>query len=192
MSEAPGEHLADARRALATPRQLTVCTLWDGTAADKSESVTMRLELRREELVVEVEAPYHGDPAPPGLPGPGPTDALWEHEVVELMLLGDDERYLEVELSPHGHYLALQLQGPRRTVHSGLHLGVRSAIQGHRWRGRAEIPGCWLPSGLSRLNAFAMHGVGPARRYLCWRAASTPGPRPDFHRLEAFGQLSAL
>ena len=33
-------------------------------------------------------------------------------------------------------------------------------------------------------NAFAIHGVGPQRRYLA--CTPVPGPQPDFHRLEVF------
>lgn len=43
---------------------------------------------------MEVDAPFHDDPAPP-LPV-GVCPGLWDYEVVELMLLGSDERYLEV------------------------------------------------------------------------------------------------
>ncbi|MBY0399504.1 hypothetical protein K2X89_04365, partial [Myxococcota bacterium] len=53
-----------------------------------------------------------------------------------------------------------------------------------RWRGRARVPLDFLPTGLCSANAYAIHGVGDARRYLAWHPV--PGPQPDFHRLELF------
>jgi hypothetical protein len=46
-----------------------------------------------------------------------------------------------------------------------------------------------VPEGPWRFNAYAIHGVGAARRYLAH--FPVPGPRPDFHRLECFGALEA-
>jgi hypothetical protein len=102
------------------------------------------------------------------------------------MLLGDDDRYLEVELSPHGHHLVLMLHGVRRIVHRDLLLDYHAAIDAGRWTGHARIPLLWLPPRTTRLNAFAMHGDAP-RRYLACK--SPRGERPDFHRLEAFGRF---
>jgi hypothetical protein len=103
------------------------------------------------------------------------------------MLLGADDHYLELELSPHGHYLVLELHGRRRIVHQGRLLDYRAQIAGGRWHGEARVPIGWLPLGCRRLNAYALHGHGAARRYLAWRPGG--GERPDFHRLDAFGEL---
>lgn len=46
----------------------------------------------------------------------GSLDGLWDYEVVEVFFLGRAERYFELEMSPHGHYLALKLQGARNIV----------------------------------------------------------------------------
>ncbi len=94
------------------------------------------------------------------------------------MLVGADDTYLEVELSPRGRYLVLFLEGERRVVHRGVRLLYRAEIEGRRWRGEASIPIGWIPIGLDRLNAFAIHGTGQMRRHLAWRP--TGGPRPDF------------
>jgi hypothetical protein len=134
-------------------------------------------------LAVEVEAPDHSDAPPPG--PPGPTPRLWEHEVVELFLLGDAERYLEIELGPHGHHLVLSLHGRRRVEQQGLAIEYEARREGGRWGGRARVPRIWLPPGLARCNAYAIHGEGAARRHLA--AFPVPGAEPDFHRLERFG-----
>lgn len=158
---------------------------WRGAPAPPGEHVRLTLDAEGPDVVVEVDAPWFADPPPP--PPAGPRDGLWDYEVAELMLLGDDDRYLEIELGPHGHHLALLLQGRRCAVARALPLFFDASIEGARWRARAEIPARWLPWGLRAANAYAMHGVASQRRYLAWRAV--PGAEPDFHRLEHFGAL---
>jgi len=152
----------------------------------------VRLALTRDEraLVIRVDAPWHGDPPPPG--PPGPCDRLWEHEVVELFLVGplaDGPEYLEIELSPHGHHLVLRLHGVRRVVERGLPLELMiERVAAGRWEARAAVPSAWLPHPVERLAAFAIHGSGPARRYLA--STPLPGATPDFHQPARFPRLS--
>lgn len=165
------------------PMLLRIQHTWDGIEVGPNEAAAVSITpVPAGGLTIETEAPFHGDPAPGGPPGARP--GLWEHEVVELFVVGPDERYLEVELGPHGHHLVLRLEGRRRPVETALPLVFAARIEGARWRGRAEIPGEWLPPRPWTANAFAIHGVGAARRYLC--AFPTGGERPDFHRLETF------
>ncbi len=164
---------------------LLIDKTWDGRPAGPDEAARVEIAARRGRVIVGVDAPFHGDPPPAS--APGPTDRLWEHEVVEVFFLGRDEAYLEIELGPHGHHLVLELRGVRRVVRSGLPLDYESRIHGPRWSGSAEFPRTWLPAGLDRGNAFAMHGAGDARRHLA--AYPVPGDSPDFHRLSCFGAL---
>lgn len=148
-------------------------------------------------LVVRVEAPFYGDPPPPG--PPGPTSELWEYEVVELFVAesidgaaSDDSgavRYLELELSPHGHHLVLRLHGVRNVVEEGLELDYGAEIDSAsgRWTGEAVVPREWLPPAPHHVNAFAIHGLGDARRYLAW--SPLPGARPDFHQPGRFPRV---
>lgn len=158
--------------------QLRIASTWDGEAARDDEIATLDLTIEEDGLLLDLDAPFHGDPAPTS------SERLWEHEVVELMLLGENQRYLEVELSPHGHALVLMLAGERNIVHRDLAMHHHAAIDGARWRSRAHIPRLWLPEHTRRINAFSMHGE---RRHLAWK--SPGGALPDFHRLEAFGDL---
>ena len=48
-------------------------------------------------LRLSIKAPLYNDPPAPASP-PGATDQLWDYEVVELFLMGAEERYLEVEV----------------------------------------------------------------------------------------------
>ena len=161
--------------------ELRVAATWSGEPVGVDEQVVLQLR-RDSDLVITVDAPWHGDPAPSG--PPGPTPGLWDFEVVELFLLGPDERYLEIELGPWGHHLVLQLEGRRRPVASGLPLAFAVERRGDRWWGEARVPDGLLPAGPHFINAYAIHGCGPHRRYLAW--APPGGDAPDFHRLESF------
>ena len=159
---------------------LPIQQTWDGVTLGPDEVVQVELELGDLELTLRVDAPFHND-APPD------SADLWRHEVVEVMLVGTDDIYLEVELSPHSRHLVLFLHGVRTVTHRDVVLDYRAEIAGNRWRGVARIPMGWVPVATRRINAFAMHGTGPRRRYLAWKP--TLGPQPDFHRLGEFGSL---
>ena len=173
--------------------ELRVAQTWDGTAISVSEQVLWRLSAAETALRIEVDAPFHRDPPPPG--EPGPCEGLWEYEVAELFIVGRDlgpestePEYTELELSPHGHYLLLRLRGLRQAFERRLELPYRAQIVGDRWRGEALLPSHWLPPAPHRVNAFAIHGSGHRRRYLA--RTPVPGPAPDFHRLADFKPLA--
>ncbi len=140
---------------------------------------------QQNDLVLGVDAPFHGDPPP--VEPPGFTDALWTYEVVELFLLGHASHYVEIEMGPHGHYLVLQLEGVRHITRAHLPMTYTTVHRGRRWYGHAQLPLACLPAGVERANAYAIHGTGDQRRYLA--AFAVPGDKPDFHRLVPFGSL---
>lgn len=169
--------------------ELRVASTWDGRPAAPGEVVSVRLDANGAGLTLQVDAPFHGDPPPPG--PPGPTPGLWEYEVVEVFIAGGPEGtdYLEIELSPHGHHLVLRLNGVRNPVEEELPLDYTAHLDRHarRWRGEARVPAAWLPPPPHRINAFAIHGEGSGRRYLAWHAL--PGDEPDFHQPRRFPTL---
>src|SRR6185503_11197655 len=74
------------RRDREEPEEHPVITLvvgrtWDGELLPEAARAALRIGYDGDDLVIEVEAPFAGDPAPSS--APGPTDRLWEHEVVE-------------------------------------------------------------------------------------------------------------
>ena len=112
---------------------------------------------------------------------------LWEHEVVELFVLGPGETYTEIEVGPHGHHLVLQLAGRRQVLARELPLELTIKHTQRRWTAVAELPLVLLPPTPWRGNVYAIHGLGAKRRFLAgW---PVPGPHPDFHRLEHFRPL---
>lgn len=164
-------------------RRLAIERTWDGAPIGPTERAALTVRPLGSGLELRVEAPFHDDPAPPH--APGPTPGLWEHEVVELFVAGADERYLEIELGPRGHHLVLWLEGIRQPAASALPLDYEVRVDGARWTATARTgPQVPLPDPPWRVNAYVIHGVGAARRYLAH--APVPGERPDFHRLACF------
>lgn len=162
---------------------LVIGRSWDGALLDADERTTLRIRYDEDELVLEVDAPFGGDPPPPA--PVGPVDKLWEHEVVELFAIGAGEVYTEIELCPHGHHLVLQLRGIRNIVASKLPIRFEAVIgsgASPRWRGEARIARSLLPDPVLACNAFRVAGRGPTRR---WQAlVAVPGERPNFHQLD--------
>jgi hypothetical protein len=171
---------------MGNPIVCRIASTWDGTPLPAGEAATVEIDFGGEGARVRVRAPFYDDPAPDG--PPGPTPELWNHEAVEVFLLGSNG-YLEAEFNPHGHYLVLFLTAPRRIARSLIPIDFASRIDGDRWEGTAHLPRALLPRDPDRFNAYHVHGGGAARRYLA--AFPVPGKRPDFHRLECFGPLSA-
>ncbi|MBX2801842.1 MAG: hypothetical protein KTR31_29455 [Myxococcales bacterium] len=163
--------------------RLVIDKTWDGAPLPEAEHAWLELSLEAQHLVIRVDAPYAGDPAPEG--PAGPTDGLWSYEVVELFVVGAEQRYAEIELSPHGHHWVLQLEGIRNPVVKGIAIEHTPRIEGRRWRATARVPRKVLPDEPRTCNAFRIVGVPPSRRYLA--CFPVPGDGPNFHRLEHFG-----
>jgi len=165
---------------------MPIALTWDGQPVGDDMVAKVRWEVTAEALRVEVDAPFHDDPLPEA--PAGSTDGLWGYEVVELFLLGPDERYLEIELGPAGHYLVLQLDGVRKPTAIGLPLtDYTVSVADGRWSGQAVMPRSYLAEPVQSFNAYRIHGVagsGTGRHYLAHAAPG--GSKPDFHRLDAF------
>ena len=176
-------------RGMLRPVDILIDHDWRGAPARANEGVSIALSRASahatSDLLVQIDAPFHNDKPPTSAAGPAPR--LWNFEVVELFLLGGGLRYLELEFGPHGHWLALELEGVRNVVRSenseqAVQFGAERSEK--RWRGTARVDVSLLPAGLSRLNAYAIHGADLERRYLA--AFASPGSSPDFHSLEYF------
>ena len=174
----------------------TIEYLWDGTKCLPSErvSLTLTLDQQRQQLVINIDAPFHNDPPPlhndPSSESPLSFWKLWEYEVVEVFLVGEDGQYLEAEFSPHGHHLLLWLSGPREIVRKHLPVDFRVTHLQNHWKGQAYIDIDLIPHPIHRCNFFAIHGIGEKRRYLCHTPLNTP--QPDFHQPHRFPLFQEL
>jgi len=165
---------------------LVVEGTWDGRPV--APHARVELACVGDALEVRIDAIMVGDPPPPGPPRALP--GLWDHEVVEVFIAGPPHDrtapYVELEVGPHGHWLAWSFVGYReRAGDVALAEPPAVARAGDRWRATLCVPLAALPPAPWRVNAFALHGAHPdARRYL----AATPlgGERPDFHRVEDY------
>lgn len=164
---------------------IQVDQLWNAEPALPEENYTLRIARESAGLVIQVSAPYFGDPAPDS--PPGPTWELWNFEVIELFLIGHGPNYLEIELGPHGHHLVLTLDDVRQPRETCLPIAYSAHIEGARWTGTARIHAAYLPTGPYRANVTAIHGQGDQRRYLSW--VPLQGNAPDFHQPDRFAHL---
>ncbi len=163
---------------------------WNGDPVEDGEITLVGLARSNDALSIRVDAPFHDDPPPDG--PAGRTDHLWEYEVVEVFLLGDGDRYLELEVAPD-RYLFLEFEGARQRTADDLPDVRWSTVVHHdqtppRWTARIDVPSHRLPAGPLRWNAFACHGRGAGRRMLALYAQPDRS-QPDFHDSRAYRLL---
>ena len=166
--------------------------LWNSKPITNHQSIEITLSSteKRDYLQIEIDAPVFNDPAPPSISAqPGPYPELWNYEVVELFFLASSTgHYLELEFSPHDHYLVLLLTARRKIFKQMLPLTTYKVEHpsADRWIGRALVPRSLFPAFIDRFNAYAIHGQGANRTYEALYPATVDSEQPDFHRLEFF------
>ncbi|GAB6023205.1 hypothetical protein CHUAL_008024 [Chamberlinius hualienensis] len=167
-------------------------TTWDNLTIDHNPVELILKSNGTDYLELTARGPFFNDPpAPPG--PPGPFWQLWNYEVAEAFFLGDSNRYLEVELGPHGQYLLLLLNGKSNSIADCLPLQYEASINSSTstWEAKALIPKDYFPPNVTQFNAYAIHGSDPARAY----ESLYPCPNgeysgPDFHRLQYFQPIN--
>ncbi|XP_063075678.1 UPF0462 protein C4orf33 homolog isoform X2 [Engraulis encrasicolus] len=175
--------------AISAEMEYSIYHTWDSLPVNH-DPVKIRFSPGEGGLRMQVEAPFFNDPtAPPGPPGPFP--GLWDFEVVESFFLNSlNEKYLEVEVCPHGQHLILLLSGKHNAFAQQLPLEFNATISGDKWTGEALLPWRYFPPGVDKMNSYAIHGSGASRVYEALypvpREDLVPGQGPDFHRLEYF------
>ena len=163
-------------------------------------SPRVTLEYQDGTLSFKTWAPWWKNPAPDG--PPRSLWGLWEYEVIEFFIEGAGGRYLEVEINPYGHYLALMLKAPRQIERKDLtisHLeclrrSSQTILNNDRssWSSQGIITSEQLPVPYHdeemipywRINSFWCFSRGDQRYHCC--AHSLPGPHPDFHQPQHF------
>lgn len=164
---------------------LTINHTWDGHRLEDSANTTVTLNwLKNGDLRILIDAPDSHEPKPNC--ESQSCWKLWEHEVVELFLVGTGTPvpYTEIEISPWGNYLVLQLLGARNTIAKNLPLAVSVQRDENRWQAEATLSSKLIPSGDLSVNAYRIDGKEPNRNY----QVMTPlgGDKPDFHRIQKF------
>ena len=177
-----------------TTTHLEITKTWNNRSVDPKHYVKIDL-LYLDNLHIKVSSPFYDDPSLPDMTKhPGTMDKLYDYEVVEVFLLGENEHYLEIELGPKSQYLVLELQGYRNVTRYPIDLlQYHSKISGHQWSGTAIVPKYLLPRNINKMNAYAIYGSGVNRTYLALYPAPANNPKytaPDFHRLELFEEIS--
>ncbi len=172
-----------------TEPQLTIATTWDGTALPATEHTFVRLAATAAGLTIGVDAPYAADPAP--VAPVGRTDRLWEHEVVEVFFAESaarSSRYLEIELGPHGHWLALGFSSYRRVHIADLALTYTATIDhaAARWQGHATIDWLEVARVLPEIGASNAYAIAGGKFMAAWPVPAGAFPSPDFHRIDYF------
>uniref|UniRef100_A0A915K3M9 Uncharacterized protein n=1 Tax=Romanomermis culicivorax TaxID=13658 RepID=A0A915K3M9_ROMCU len=173
---------------------------WDGEPVDHQpfrvhlEWVFQRQRGKPHKRAVKVtmEGPLFDDPPPADELG-GFCPELYNYECFEIFFANNRDQYLEVEIGPHGHFLVLLLNGRRQPFNDGseLDLQIENVFVGADvWRSTFEIPLAYFPPNLSKFNAYALHGLGPERKYdALFPVTDGTYDEPDFHRLEFFQPL---
>lgn len=187
-------------KASLTEMSYTIDKSWNNQTVAEHENIQLHFEYvynnetKGKDLRIQVQAPFYDDPHINDTLPKGSMDKLWEFEVVEVFLLGSDENYLEMEFSPKEQYLLLQLHGYRNVIKYPLYIDIYSAtIHDKKWSGSYVIPSKYIPTNLSKFNAYAIHGSDDKRKYL----ALFPTPfgkykDPDFHRLDYFKNFNVF
>ena len=201
------------------PVVCTVGKLWSGQELPENEHITVKVDISHDQtsLVISVDAPFYNDAKPGMAAGEGEqessangllrsmsVDGLWNYEVVEVFIKGRSDKYVEVEMGPHGHYLILACDGYRQCFNRGIHpLTYTASISedGSRWSGKLVCPlhllppPADIPSAEYSLNAYGIHGTAEDRVYaVAYGPPQAEGDYyavPDFHKLELFQHLPA-
>jgi hypothetical protein len=171
--------------------------LWNGESAPAGTGGTVSLRIEHAHLVWSWDLALAGAPRVPGEPV-GYLDGLWGFDVVELFVTGraDRTRYVELEVGPSGHWLALAFDGVRRRSSELADLPLVSShdLHGGRWRGRALVPVAPLekhagPRPWKGLVAAVLGAGAPGVRSFLTSVA-LPGDQPDIHQPAAWGPLA--
>ncbi|UJR38275.1 hypothetical protein I4U23_030947 [Adineta vaga] len=189
-------YLLTKRRTSARKMNFSIENQWNSKPIIDHQPVQISLSTSddKNHLVIKIDAPFFNDPAPPTKSlNPGPYPELWNYEVVELFFLSSStNHYLELEFSPHGHYLVLLLLDRRKELKQMLPLPFYQVERpsSNRWIGQAQIPRALFPAHIDRFNAYAIHGENDQRIYESLYPAPIDSDKPDFHRLEFFRSIN--
>ena len=164
---------------------LPIVTQWDGSPAPLGVRASVYLSSTDEGLLVRALALHQTPARIPPRPA-GRCDGLWEHDVVEVFLAGEDGTYVEIELGAGGHWLVFGFSAVRERSdeYADLVLDVTHLSSADGWDATVTIPWDIIPTAITRMNAFAILGG----HHLAYHPV--PGTTPDFHQPAHFPRAS--
>ena len=172
------------------------CHDWQGKNADLQRETEVRLLWTLETLYLKFVARYcsitvFSDAGPSGR-----RDQLWDRDVAEVFLQpagSDARRYKEIEVSPNGFWIDLEIApGEKHDLRSKLKRRARIDETSKTWSAEMALPMKSLtaqfdPAKAWRVNFYRVEGPAEPRFYSAWRPTKTLVP--NFHVPESFGEL---
>jgi alpha-galactosidase len=174
---------------------------WQGANSDAQRETEVRLLWTRETLFLRFRCRYRNLTTFPDSDPDGRRYQLWDRDVAEVFLQpdpADPHRYWELEISPDGKWIDLDINldkppGNKENPHSGMKSRVYLDQKHKIWTAEIALPMRTItpmfdPKADWRVNFFRVEGPTEPRFYSSWRPTNTP--KPSFHVPEAFGKLS--
>jgi alpha-galactosidase len=170
---------------------------WKGENGDPARSTEVRLLWTPDTLFVRLLANYETITVFPDAREDGWRDELWNRDVAEAFLQPDSRdpwKYKEIEVSPNGQWIDLDIAGDRKEeLRSKLRRRVVQNAAAKTWTAELAIPmRCLTPDFDAkqnwRVNFFRVEGETEPRFYSAW--SPTYSQEPNFHVPGAFGKLA--
>ncbi len=169
---------------------------WQGKNADPERETEVRLLWTRETLYLRFRAKYRVITVFADAEPNGRRDQLWDGDVAEVFLQSnesDRRRYKEIEISPNGMWIDLDIApSEKHDLKSELRRRVTLNEASKIWIAELALPMKSLverfdPAATWRVNFYRVEGPSEPRFYSAWQPTGTPAP--NFHVPEAFGTL---
>jgi hypothetical protein len=171
-----------------------------GKAAARGNAFDFRVQWTQENLYFLFECPYDKLTLKPDPDTRNETNKLWEWDVTEVFIgadFGNIERYKEVQVSPQGEWVDLDIDRKSPLPEGGWKwnsgMTVRARVDEKKkiWYGEMKIPMKALddkPAAAGkefRINVYRLTGGAGARVSTMW----TPVGKRSHHTPEKFGRL---
>lgn len=169
---------------------------WRGEKSDPGRATEVRLLYTMETLFLRFHQKYRTITIFPDARPDGWRYELWDRDVAEVFLQpdwSDPRRYKELEVSPNGFWIDLDIApGEKEELHSKLMRRVVLDSREKTWTAELAVPMRSLTPAFSpdkewRVNFFRVEGEQEPRFYSAW--SPTHSPQANFHVPEAFGRL---
>jgi hypothetical protein len=186
---------------------LPITSFWNGAQCyDVYKHGLVSIAQTEDGLLITASLAQQKEPNLPPQPFGTYVPNLWEYDVVECFLVGENV-YLEVEFGAAGHILVLDFSAPRKRLHAytefcpkvkfevSYSAGARNSnvvgtvynnISVVRWQSSINIPWRIVPEKIKAVNAFVI----VRNNFLAFSPLN--GDMPDFHQPAHFPSARLL